>query len=121
MFEECKQYCDYLIVGLCTNSNSTQPEKNVPVETIFERYIRLRAIKYIDEIFVYENVEDMLALMTSLFGKYGENLIRFVDEKYRDTHYKEFGLDLLVHFTMRRHNLSSTNLRKRIYEAELHD
>lgn len=115
MFEECKSYCDYLIVGLCVNPNTMQKEKNEPIETIFERFIRLRACRFIDEIFVYESREDILALAGFLYGKYGDNLIRFMDEKYfNDNNLVEYNLPIKVHFNSRKHNYSSTNLRKRL-------
>lgn len=115
MFEECKNYCDYLIVGLCVNPNSMQVEKNKPVETVFERFIRLRACKFVDEIFIYENREDVENLVSWLFGKYGDNLIRFMDEKYKGrSELVELNLPIKVHFNSRKHNYSSTNLRKRL-------
>lgn len=114
MFRECKQFCDHLIVGLCVNPNIMQKEKNKPVETIFERYIRLKSIKYINEIIVYENEEDMKSILSSLKGIYGNNLIRFMDEKYKNRDNNEFSLDLNIFYNSRKHNYSSTNLRKRI-------
>lgn len=115
MFEECKEFCDYLIVGLCVNPNTMQVEKNKPIESIFERFFRLRSCKFIDEIFVYENREDVEAIMGFLYGKYGKNLIRFMDENYKGRdNLVELNLPIKVHFTSRKHNYSSSNLRKRL-------
>ena len=115
MFEECKEFCDYLIVGLCVNPNTMQVEKNKPIESIFERFFRLRSCKFIDEIFVYENREDVEAIMGFLYGKYGKNLIRFMDENYKGRdNLVELNLPIKVHFTSRKHNYSRSNLRKRL-------
>ena len=115
MFEECKEFCDYLIVGLCVNPNTMQVEINKPIESIFERFFRLRSCKFIDEIFVYENREDVEAIMGFLYGKYGKNLIRFMDENYKGRdNLVELNLPIKVHFTSRKHNYSSSNLRKRL-------
>ena len=40
MFKEAKKHCDYLIVGLQTNPNLDRPNKNIPVQSMYERYIQ---------------------------------------------------------------------------------
>lgn len=39
MLEEAKQQCDYLIVGLQTDPTVDRPNKNIPPQTVLERYI----------------------------------------------------------------------------------
>ena len=46
--EEAKENCDYLIVGL-----NCAPDGKNPVQSIYERFIQLRAVKYVDEIIPY--------------------------------------------------------------------
>lgn len=112
-FEECKNYCDYFIVALYIDPTTTQTEKNKPIETIFERFIRLRSCKFVDEIFICETPEDLNSLVGWLHGKYKENLIRFMDEKYKGRgDLVELNLPIKVHFISRKHNYSSTNLKK---------
>ena len=53
MLAECKQICDYLIVGLQTDPTIDRPDvKNKPVQSIVERYVQLSAVKFVDEIIV---------------------------------------------------------------------
>ena len=40
MIEECKEHCDYLIVGLICDP-SDRKEKNKPIESVYERYYRI--------------------------------------------------------------------------------
>ena len=54
MFKDCKEVCDYLIVGLHTNPNLDRKNKNIPIQSIEERKIILEGIKYIDEIILYD-------------------------------------------------------------------
>jgi glycerol-3-phosphate cytidylyltransferase len=54
MFKECKEVCDYLIVGLHSDPTIDRPGKNKPVMSFKERRIILESIKYIDEIFEYD-------------------------------------------------------------------
>ena len=48
--EEAKKNCDYLIVGLHCN-----PSYKKTQQSIYERFIQLRAVKWIDEVIPYES------------------------------------------------------------------
>ena len=64
MFGECKQNCEYLIVGLQADPSIERQEKNKPVQRMFERYVQLNSCRYIDEIvpYVYESeIEEILS------------------------------------------------------------
>ena len=119
MLAEAKSQCDYLIVGLQTNPAIDRPEtKNKPVQSIVERYVQLSAVKYVDEIIVYETERDLEDLLMFLpINK------RFIGEEY---HGKEFtGKEICVErdidiiYNSRTHRFSSTELRQRTYQYEL--
>ena len=59
MLEEAKSKCDYLICGLQTDPTLDRPSKNKPVQTVVERYLQLRACKYVDEIIPYATEQDL--------------------------------------------------------------
>lgn len=61
-FEECKQYCDYLIVGLQTNPQLDRPEKNKPIMSVHERHRMLEANKYVDAVIIYQREADLIKL-----------------------------------------------------------
>jgi len=50
--EEAKKHCDFLIVGLHCNPNYKETQ-----QSIYERYMQLRAVKWVDEVIPYENIE----------------------------------------------------------------
>ena len=113
MLEECKRYCDYLIVGLQTDPTIDRPGvKNKPVQSVYERQIQLRGCKYVDEIFVYDSESDLMNMVTSL-----PIHVRFVGEEYRNKDFtgKKWCEDnqVRIHFNTRKHNFSTTELRKR--------
>ena len=115
MLEECKMNCDYLIVGLICDPTD-RPYKNKPIESVYERFYRLSRCKDVDEIVPLENESDLeLFLMTSS----GIN-VRFVGEDYKEKEFtgkeicKEKNIEIF--YNSRKHNLSSTNLRKRVEE-----
>lgn len=113
--EEAKKHCDYLIVALhCC------PNYKTPVQTIYERFMQLRAVKWVDEIIPYQDKEDAATLIRSFnFDIY------FLGEDYKD---KEFeNSDLLkslkkeVFYLPRNHNFSSTNLKIRVVDKEMNN
>jgi glycerol-3-phosphate cytidylyltransferase len=59
--EEAKKYCDYLIIGLHCKPNYKNPQ-----QSIYERYMQLRAVKWVDEVIPYENIEKDYDLFKSL-------------------------------------------------------
>ena len=117
MLEECKQNCDYLIVGLQTDPTIDRPNKNKPIQSVFERYVQLEGCKYIDEIIPYESEKDL----TDIFLTYGID-VRFIGEEYKDKDFtaKQICVDknIKIHYNKRQHSFSTTNLRKRIKETE---
>ena len=67
MLAECKQLVDYLIVGLQTDPTIDRPDvKNKPVQSIVERYVQLSAVKFVDEIIVYDTEKDLEDLLMFL-------------------------------------------------------
>jgi glycerol-3-phosphate cytidylyltransferase len=118
MLREAKQHCDYLIVGLQTDPTIDRPDtKNKPVQTLVERYAQLNAVKFIDEIVPYETEKDVIDIL-ELF----EIHIRFLGEEYREKDFtgkdicRKRGIEL--HFNKRDHRFSSSDLRRRVAEAE---
>ena len=118
MLEEAKHHCDYLIVGLQNDPTLDRPEKNVPVQTIVERQIQLAAVKYVDEIVVYNTEQDLVDLLLTLPID-----VRVLGDEYKS---KDFtGKDIAkqrgskIVYNGRDHSFSSTSLRKRVHISEL--
>jgi glycerol-3-phosphate cytidylyltransferase len=113
--EEAKQNCDYLIVAL-----NCSPENKFPVQSIYERYMQLRAVKWIDEIIPYQGKKDLELLVETL-----DYSVRFVGEDYINKSWDgkeiEQKLNKEVYYLKRRHNLSSTELKNRIKNFSKND
>lgn len=109
MLEETKQHCDYLIVGLQTDPTIDRKEKNKPVQSVYERFIQLNAVRYVDEIIPYDTEESLLDLLQSQHIDY-----RFVGEDYRDKDFTGNDLPIEVFYTSRKHSFSSSGLRNKI-------
>ena len=117
MLKEARANCDYMIVGLQTDPTIDRPEKNKPIQSVFERYVQLEGCKYIDEIIPYESEKDL----TDIFLTYGID-VRFIGEEYKDKDFtaKQICVDknIKIHYNKRQHSFSTTNLRKRIKESK---
>lgn len=102
--EYAKQYCDYLIV-VVVRDQSIRGHKLIQ-EPIEDRYLKLRAIKWVDEVIPCESEEHLLELLKLLNYDY-----YFLSEEYKDSFEegkKIIGEDNLV-YTPRKHNWSTTN------------
>ncbi len=119
MLAECKQICDYLIVGVQSDPTvDRRGTKNKPVQSIVERYVQLSAVKFVDEIIVYnteKDLEDMLMFLPIS--------VRIIGEEYKDKDFtgKQICEDrgIKIWFNSRSHRFSSSELRQRTYQSEL--
>ena len=116
MLKEAKSNCDHLMVGVETDPTIDRPEKNKPIQSVFERYVQLEGCKYIDQIVPYateKEIEDIL--LTYKIDK------RFIGEEYKTKEFTGKQLcvdnDIELYYNKRQHSFSTTNLRTRIVEA----
>lgn len=109
MLAEAKSQCEWLIVGLHTDPTIDRPSKNKPIQSVFERYVQLKAVKYVDDIIPYDTEADLLSLLSNYHID-----VRIIGEDYRDKNFTGKDLPIPVHFNKRKHNFSSTELRNRL-------
>lgn len=120
MLNECKMYCDYLYVGLISDPTTDRPEKNKPIQSLFERYVQLSSNRAVDEVIPLSGEADLELALKSLPID-----VRFVGSDYL---FKDFTgkstcekLGIRIIYNRREHGLSSTELRKRIENGKLSD
>ena len=117
MLKEARSNCDDMIVGLQTDPTIDRPEKNNPVQSVFERYVQLEGCKYIDEIIPYATEQDLL----DIFLTYKID-VRFIGEEYKSKDYtgKQLCLDegIEIYYNSRQHSFSTSGLRKRIKDTK---
>ena len=117
MLSEAKYHCDYLICGLQNNASWDRPEKNAPIQSIVERQISLAAVRYVDEVVVYNTEKDLEDILLTLPID-----VRILGVEYKDKAFtgkdicESRGIKLV--FNSRDHSFSSSSLRKRVAEAE---
>jgi len=119
MLEEAKKQCDYLIVGLQTDPTIDRPkEKNKPVQSVFERFVQLKACKYVDEVIPYATEKELVDILLS----YSID-VRILGDEYEDKEftgkYECIAKGIEFYFNRREHSFSTTELRNRVVAAEV--
>ena len=114
MLKECKDYCDYLIVGLQKDPSIDRPEKNKPVQSYEERNTMLSSIKWVDEIVYYDTEEELEKLLKLI-----DIDVRIIGADWRGKEYTGKKLEIPVVFNSRDHGYSTSDLRERVYKAEV--
>jgi len=112
MLEDCASKCNHLIVGLHTNPHLERPHKNPPVQSLVERYIQLKAVKFVSEIIPYETEKDLADLLNILSFD-----IRFIGRDWEGKNFTGKRLGGTKHkiiYNNRDHSYSSSELRERI-------
>ena len=115
MLKECKDICDFLIVALQTDPSIDRESKSKPIQSLFERYLQIDAVKYVDEICIYETEEDLLQLL-----RYKISDIRFIGEDWRDKPFTGRAFSKLsgeIFYNMR-YGYSTTDLKERVINEE---
>ena len=115
MFKEARDVCEYLIVGLHTDPTIDRPEKHKPIMSVEERRIILGAVKYIDELFEYDTEAELYDILKK--NERGFD-IRIIGADWKGKEYTGHDLPIEMYFNTRDHGYSTTELRRRIYEAE---
>src|SRR3990167_4841674 len=116
MLEEARSKCDWLIVGLQVDPTIDRPSKNRPVQTVVERYIQLKAVRFVDEVIPYTTEADLEDILTMFPID-----IRILGDEYQDKDFTGKSICLKrgieLYFNNREHRFSSTDIRRRVTDA----
>jgi len=110
MFKGCKMHCNHLTVALHEDPSFARPYKLTPVQSLEDRKEILRAIKYIDDIVVYQAEDTFLSYLDDYD-------IRFLGDDYRDGSYTGKNKKIKIIFLDRSHNYSTTELKRKIVKS----
>jgi glycerol-3-phosphate cytidylyltransferase len=113
MFKECKEHCDYLIVGVQSDPSLDRSEKNKPIQSHEERAGIVESLRYVDEIRLYNRESDVVDLLKEIKPD-----VRILGADHEGTKFTGHDLPIKCVFNSRDHGFSTSELRKRIYSAE---
>ena len=110
MFKDAKEHCNHLTVALHEDPSMARPHKLTPVQTVEERKEILHAIKYVDDVVVYQAEDTFLSYLE-------DYEIRFLGTDYMDGSYTGKDIAIDVVWLNRDHDYSSTKLKTDIYDG----
>jgi len=114
MLSEAKAECDVLVVGLQTDPTLDRPGKNKPVQSVFERWMQLQAIKDVDFVIPYATEQDLIDLLLTIQPDY-----RIIGNEYRNKNFTGKDINSIeIIYNERAHSFSTTSLRQRVAEQE---
>jgi len=113
MLEEAKKACDYLVVGVQSDPSKDRLHKNSPIQSYEERIIQVKALRFVDEVVLYETEEDLIELLKKVKPD-----IRILGADWQGKQFTGWDLPIEIYYNSRDHSYSTTNLRKRVYESE---
>ena len=112
MLEEAKRHCDYLVAALQVDPTQDRDSKNKPIQTVVERQIQLAAVRFVDEIVVYNTEKELDDIFLTLPID-----VRIIGEEYKDKDFTAkkicYKRKIEIIYNKRDHSFSSTDLRKR--------
>ena len=119
MLKECRENCDYLVAALHDNPKSANKDKNSPVMSLHERFLVLKSIRYIDEVAPYKDEDELKNLL-----KFYKPDVRFLGSDYNSLEARKkitgYLMSSNIHYISRFHGYSSSDIRRKIYDAELY-
>jgi glycerol-3-phosphate cytidylyltransferase len=87
--------------------------KNKPIQSIEERRIIINSNKYVHSVIEYNTESDLYNILINLNPD-----LRMLGSDWKGKQYTGNELQIQIYFHERNHNWSTSNLRKRIFDAE---
>tara|TARA_X000000368_G_C22977742_1_gene688407 strand:+ start:143 stop:655 length:513 start_codon:yes stop_codon:yes gene_type:complete len=113
MLEEARSHCDHLTVLLQTDPSIDRPDtKESPTQSLPEREIQLKAIRWVDDVKIYQTEKELVELLTLLKPD-----VRIIGADYKDKPFTGDDLPIEVVYNSRDHAFSTTELKQRIRGA----
>jgi len=122
MLKDARAQCNFLVVGLQTDPTVNEDyrretndgkNKNEPIQSWEERLIQVEGCRYVSAIVKYTTEEDLYEILKKLRPD-----VRILGSDWEGKKYTGWDLNIPIHWHRRKHDYSTSNLRKRVYEVE---
>jgi cytidyltransferase-like protein len=113
-FEEAKRHCEKFIIFLHRDPSLHRKSKYKPVIPPWDRYKALMSIKYIDDVYMYNDEDELLKLI-----KFWKPNVRILGEDYIGKGFTGDDLPIDIVYTSRSHGWSTTKLKDLITKQTL--
>lgn len=112
MFNECKKYCNYLIVLLHEDPTNERPEKLKPILSVRERLLILYSLKQVNLVMTYKTEEELYMILEEMHPD-----VRFLGDDYIGKSFTGNDLDIPIHYLNRDHGWSTTKYKQLIADS----
>ena len=109
MFNECKKYCNYLIVLLHEDPTNERPEKLKPILSVEERLLILYSLKQVNLVMTYKTEPELYDILDEMHPD-----VRFLGDDYIGKPFTGDDLDISIHYLNRDHGWSTTKYKQLI-------
>ena len=109
MFNECKKYCNYLIVLLHEDPTNERPEKLKPILSVRERLLILYSLKQVNSVITYKTEAELYMILEEMNPD-----VRFLGDDYIGKPFTGDDLDISIHYLNRDHGWSTTKYKQLI-------
>jgi glycerol-3-phosphate cytidylyltransferase len=109
MFNECKKYCNYLIVLLHEDPTNERPEKLKPILSVEERLLILYSLKPVNLVMTYKTEAELYDILDEMNPD-----VRFLGDDYIGKPFTGNDLDTPIHYLNRDHGWSTTKYKQLI-------
>ena len=112
LFIDAKTVCNELVIALQSDPTVDRPEKMKPLQTVEDRELILRSIRYVDDIVHYTTEKELYQLLQNpdLYD------VRILGTDYVNKDYTGKDLNKPEYFHKRDHEYSTTRFKKNIKE-----
>lgn len=109
MFIDAKSVCDKILIALQSDPSIDRPHKEKPLQSLEERELILRSIRYVDDVIHYTTEADLYNILkTDVYD------VRILGSDYIDSEFTGKDLGRPIYFHDRNHNYSTTKYKKNI-------
>lgn len=112
LFNDCKEYCDELVLFLHEDPSLERPEKLKPILAIEERVLILSSLKQINTIITYTTEDNLVKLIQEVNPD-----VRFLGDDYVGKKFTGDHLSIPIHFLSRSHGWSTTKFKTLIAQT----
>ena len=106
---ECKKYCNYLIVLLHEDPTNERPEKLKPILSVEERLLILYSLKQVNLVMTYKTEAELYDILDEMNPD-----VRFLGDDYIGKPFTGNDLDISIYYLNRDHGWSTTKYKQLI-------
>ena len=107
LFNQCKKYCNKLLVFLHEDPSLERETKLKPILTLEERILILSSLNQVDEIISYKTEAELLIHLKNY-----KIDIRFLGDDYKNKDFTGMELNIPIHYLDRSHGWSTTKYKQ---------